>query len=442
VQVSCTRAEKICALRHSRLFCAAAQYTGTDIAAYCNRTGLNRANGVTMERIRRHCIVIGLLCACVSGTAAAGPREQAKQLHDRLTGTPANEALLTELATLISNSGARDAALRAMQEDAFYDVTLKNFVMPWTNEEQDAFAPLNDYVATVIGMTRDDVDFRQVLTADLIYAGNTAALSNGGYSVPPVSASSNAHYQALENQRVPLQDYLVPRLQSAVYGIPSAATAGVMTSRAASMAYFVAGTNRAMLRFTLMHHLCRDMEQLHDITRPADRIRQDVTRSPGGDSRVFLNNCVGCHNGMDPMAQAFAYYNWDGEEGSGDGQLQYSDDNVQPKYLINASNFPFGYVTTDDRWNNYWRAGPHSNLGWSPSLPGSGNGAKSLGEELANSEAFAMCQAQKTFRTVCLRGPTSPSDVSQLESMSSSFRNNGYQLKSLFADAAVYCMGE
>ena len=65
-----------------------------------------------------------------------------------------------------------------------------------------------------------------------------------------------------------------------------------------------------------------------------------------------------------------------------------------------------------------------------------------LGEELANSEAFAMCQAQKTFRAVCLRGPTSPADVSQLEAMSSNFRSDGYQLKSLFADAAVYCMGE
>ena len=429
-------------LRHSRLFSAAAQYTGTDIAAYCKSNQTNRVNGVTMERKRRHYIVIGLLFAFVSAAVSAGPREQAKQLHDRLTGTPADESLLTELADMIADNNAEGAALRAMQEDAFYDVTLKNFVMPWTNEEQDSFAPLNDYVATVIGMARDGIDFRQVLSADLIYAGDTSALSSDGYSVPAVSATSNAHYEALENQRVPLQDYLVPRLQSSVYGLPADATAGVMTSRAAAMAYFVAGTNRAMLRFTLMHHLCRDMEQLHDITRPADRIRQDVTRSPGGDSRVFLNNCVGCHNGMDPMAQAFAYYNWNGEEGTGAGQIEYTDGNVQPKYLINSSNFPFGYVTEDDRWDNYWRSGPHSNLGWSPSLPGSGNGARSLGEELANSDAFAMCQAQKTFRAVCLRGPTSAADVSQLESMSNNFRSDGYQLKTLFADAAVYCMGE
>ena len=34
-----------------------------------------------------------------------------------------------------------------------------------------------------------------------------------------------------------------------------------------------------------------------------------------------------------------------------------------------------GYITPDDRWDNYWRAGPNALLGWSPSLPGSGQGA-------------------------------------------------------------------
>ena len=395
-----------------------------------------------MERKHIQILVTALLGVCLGSVASAGPREQARQLHDRLTGTPASDALIQELADLIDAGNAEAAAERAMQADAFYDVTLKNFVMPWTNEEQDVFAPLNDYVATVIGMARDDTDFRQVLSADLVYVGDMTRLGADGYSIPAPSAASNAHYQALEEQRVPLQDYLTPTPQSTLYPIPASATAGVMTTRASAMAYFVAGTNRAMLRFTLMHHLCRDMEQLHDTTRPADRIRQDVTRSPGGDSRVFLNNCVGCHNGMDPMAQAFAYYNWSGEEGSGNGQIEYSAGQVQPKYLINANNFPFGYVTPDDRWDNYWRAGPHSNLGWSPALPGTGQGAKSLGEELANSEAFASCQAQKTFRAVCLRQPDSAADLSRLDSMTNRFRNNGYRLKDLFAEAAVHCMGE
>ena len=111
------------------------------------------------------------------------------------------------------------------------------------------------------------------------------------------------------------QTQIVSTTQSGVIRVAGAATAGAMTTRAASEAFFVAGTNRAMFRFTLINHMCMDMEQVHDTSVIPDRIRQDVSRSPGGDSRVFLNNCIGCHAGMDPLAQAFAYYNFNATTG-------------------------------------------------------------------------------------------------------------------------------
>ena len=33
---------------------------------------------------------------------------------------------------------------------------------PWTNEEENAHAPLNDYTATIIGMIRDEVPFNNM----------------------------------------------------------------------------------------------------------------------------------------------------------------------------------------------------------------------------------------------------------------------------------------
>lgn len=385
--------------------------------------------------------------AAFAAVAPANERDQAKRIHDRLVGTPPSEALLDTLEAM----DPRDAAELAMTQDGFYNITLKNLATPWTNEAADPFEPLNDYTATVIGLVRDDQDFRQVLYANLVYVGDSTSLSDDGYSVPAASASSNAHFEALEQQAVPLQDYLVAESQSLVYGTAAEAAAGVMTSRAGAKAFFVAGTNRAMLRFTLMNHMCRDLEQVKDTSLPADRIRQDVTRSPGGDSRIFMNSCVGCHSGMDPLAQAFAYYDWSGEEGSDEGQLIYngtgtvdpdSGSRVQGKYLINANNFPYGYVTPDDHWDNYWRLGQNANLGWDDGLAGSGNGASSLGRELAHSEAFASCHAQQVFETICLRTPASAEDVSQVESMTANFSGNGYRYKDLFADAAVYCMGD
>src|SRR5690606_7114074 len=254
-----------------------------------------------MKRLNR----VTALALCLGGLimaseATANARDQAQRMHNRLTGTPATDALLTTMASLIDAGQTREAALLATEQDGFYNVVLKNFATPWTNRDRDVFAPLNDYTATVIGLVRDDRDFREVLFADLVSTGDQGALSALSHTdIPAPSGTSNAHVEAMEAAHVPLQQGLTPRSQSSLYRLPADAPAGIMTSRAAAKAFFYAGTNRAMLRFTLMNHLCHDLEQLKDATRPADRIRQDIARSPGGDSRIFLNNCIACHAGMD-----------------------------------------------------------------------------------------------------------------------------------------------
>jgi len=240
-------------------------------------------------------------------------RRQAKRIHDRLTGVPATNAVITTMESLLAGdpvNGGRLAADEAMKNPAFYNVTLKNFAAPWTNEEQSVFVPLNDYSATVIGMIRDGRDFREVLYGDIIYTGNNSTA---------YSDNNNDHYIELENLGPVAGDLsnsliLIADLQSNVTGTGLAnqsATAGVITTRAAAKAFFVDGTNRAMFRFTMMNHLCTDLEPLKDVSRTPDRVRQDVTRSPGGDSRIYLNNCVGCHAGMDGLAGAYAYYDYD-----------------------------------------------------------------------------------------------------------------------------------
>ncbi len=361
----------------------------------------------------------------------AGPREQARRIHDRLAGVPPSEAVLAQMQADIQGGNPVAAANRAMDNSAFYSVTLKNFAAPWTNRDQSVFVPLNDYTATVIGMVRDDVPFNTLLSANLVYVGT-------GGGVPAYSPNNNSHYEALEDQNADLQARLVQTTQTAVSGLPDAATAGVMTTRAAAEAFFIAGTNRAMFRFTMLNHLCRDMEQVMDTSRSPDRIRQDVSRSPGGDSRIFLNNCLGCHTGMDPLAQAFAYYTFDPDQ----GRIQYTPGVVQPKYFNNDTTFSPGFRTPDDQWANYWRAGQNALLGWDPASPGSGAGARSMGAELANSVAFAQCQVEKVFRNVCLRSPVDAADRAQINSITSSFRSGGYLMKQVFAESAAYCMGD
>jgi hypothetical protein len=380
-------------------------------------------------------LLLAILALSVT-PALAGSREQAKRLHDRLNGAPPSQAVLDAMQTKIDGGDAKGAALLAIDNPNgnFYSIVLKNFVTPWTNTDQTAFAPLNDYTATVIGMVRDEVPFNTVLSADIIYVGKT------GLGLPAYSSSANDHYVQMEAQALNLRDVLVSAQQSATTGIPAAATAGVLTTRAAARAFFLAGTNRRMFRFTMINHMCTDLQQVMDITRPTDRIRQDVSRSPGGDSRVFLNSCVGCHSGMDPMTQAFAYYDYVDNTTTDNGALQYTPGTVVGKYFHNNTTFPAGYVTPDDHWDNRWRSGQNALMGWDPNQPGSGNGAKSLGAEFGSSDQFAQCQVQKVFKTVCLRAPSDAADRSQVSTTVGHFKQ-GYSLKSVFAETAAYCMG-
>ena len=374
-------------------------------------------------------VAIALLL-CSASIALAGPREQAARIHDRLAGVPADESTLDAMqATLPGNPTA--AANIAMNNPNFYAVTLKNFAAPWTNRDQNPFVPLNDYTALVIGMVRDNVPFNQILSANMMYVANGVS--------PAPSPGSNAHFEALERRmRDPNfnQSELRQATQTEIYGTPAGATAGAVTTRAAAEAFFVAGTNRAMFRFTLMNHMCMDLEQVADTSIPPDRVRQDVSRSPGGDSRVYMNNCVGCHAGMDPLAQAFAFYDFDETAGA----LVYDPSQVHEKYFNNDTTFADGFVTPDDAWHNHWRQGQNALLGWNQSLPGQGTGAKSLGEELAGTQAFAQCQVKKVFKAVCLRDPD-VGDAPQINTMTSTFQG-AYNLKQVFADAAGYCMGE
>jgi hypothetical protein len=372
--------------------------------------------------------------------------DRARRMHDRLAGVPPGEdpipgssppeSVLERMARHIGAGRADLAAEIAMQDPAFYNVVLKDWVTPWTNEDMTVFAPLNDYTATVIGMIRDDVPFNLVLSEDIVYTGAN------GLVTPGYEHTSNDHYLALQEQGIDLSDpaNLVRRTQSGLPGaqVSENEAAGVITTRAAAEAFFPAGTNRAMWRFTSINFLCRDLEQTTDITRPGDRIRQDVSRSPGGDSEIFLNTCFGCHAGMDGLAGAYAYFDWDEDQ----QRMVHTPGVVQEKYLINGNTFPAGYITTDNSWINYWREGSNSLLDWrGPS--DRGFGAKSLGAEIAATRAFSVCQVEKAFEQVCFRPPKDQDDRDAIEAIADEFEAGGvYSMKGVFADVAEHCMDE
>ena len=380
-------------------------------------------------------LVITLMSVMFAISAVhAGPREQAKRLHDRLAGVPLSSVVLDSMTTKIQNGDTIGAAYEAMENPAFYNATLKDFSTPWTNRDGSVYSDLNDFSATVIGMIRDDVLFTEVLSGNIVYIGSADASNNEAYS-----QTNNNHYEELQQRNVNLGDSnnLIQTQQTSLPGnvLPAEATAGVMTTRGFAESFLVAGTNRAAVRFASVNFLCKDMEDLRDITARPDFIRQDVTRSPGGDSNIFLTDCLTCHAGMDGLAGAFAYYDFDEEN----LQIAYTAGSVQPKYLRDSDVFRFGHETTYDGWINYWRSGPNAYLGWQGT--GSGLGAKSLGVELASTRQFAECQVKKTFEKVCYRPPNGAVDHQLVEDVATVFQSNNYSMKRVFADTAAYCMG-
>ncbi|MGH8200626.1 MAG: hypothetical protein ACREVO_09730 [Steroidobacteraceae bacterium] len=395
-----------------------------------------RRDGVARRATCGAC-VFALLATQAAPPAFAGAYEQARRIYERLDGVPPSSQVLQTMANDIINKTNGDGLLAAAvvattpaTAPDFYDVTLKEFINPWTNRNQSAFVPFNDYTATVIGMIRDDVPFNTILSANVLYTVNAPNL-------PPPSAANNDHYATAEAHGVDFSTALTATTQTAVYGTPAQGVSGIWTTRAGAAAYFVLGTNRAQFRFTMLNYLCHDMQLVMDNTRPTDRVRQDVARSPGGDSRVFLNNCAACHSGMDPMAQAFAYYDFN----TTTNQMVYTPGQVQPKYVKNPQNFPWGFVTPDDTWHNRWRSGPNADLGWASNLRGSGEGAAALGQELENTTAFANCQVVKVFQTVCMRAPTSSADQTTVANIQALFVQSNYDLKQVFQKSAAACAG-
>jgi hypothetical protein len=379
-------------------------------------------------------LVLAVLCASVATGAFAGPREQAKRIHDRLVGSPPAAATLDALAAKVAAGDALGAALDATANPAFYNTTVRELATPWTNRDRSVYADLNDSTATVIGMVRDDVPFDQVLYEDIVYIGSNAA------TAVPYGQADNNHYVDLQQNRVDLSNTanLVRRTQSGRPGaaIAAAQTAGIMTTRGFAEAFLIAGTNRAAVRFATLNLLCMDMEDFRDVTAWPDRIRQDVSRSPGGDSNLFLNDCLGCHAGLDGLAGAFAFYDFDDTA----AQLVYTPNAVQPKFLKDANTFPFGYATLGDSWINYWRSGPNAFVGWNGA--GSGAGAKSLGQELASTRQFSECQVRRVFEKVCYRPPNGAADLQAVTTIANGFEANNRNLRRVFAETAVYCMGE
>ena len=156
----------------------------------------------------------GMLSVILVLPANAGDSEQARRIYDRIAGVPPTAQEIIEIESAMAgtnascsgytlngqiDAAAECAAFLAMENKNFYNVTLKNFVAPWTNRDRSVFVPLNDYIATVIGLVRDDEPFNELLSRDITYFGRPGVVPTGP------AANNNRHYEELEANNVDLK---------------------------------------------------------------------------------------------------------------------------------------------------------------------------------------------------------------------------------------------
>lgn len=444
-------------------------------------------------------LMIGMSGAVGAPVASADDTSRAVRLHKRLTGLAPSPATTKKMVELLGQDKAYEAALIAIDgEDAggdkqsgFWNIVLKDFFNRDFNKD-GLKMPLNDGIALGIAMTRYDKDFRGYLYENLTARGANwdPALDNytANGRADPVrlpAPDSNAHYEQLERRGADLKKDLILVPQTTPQFDPTAMwaghgdayPAGVLTTRAFASVYYLAGTNRAAVRFSLKNYLCADIEEWHDTTIPDNEVRRDPDRTPGDDPSVYRTKCAGCHAGMDPLSRAFAYLDWDANarklvftkplkdtpfdkvqcarennqlvaEVTLNANSSYEDKlqcAVAEKYLNNKETYAEGYVVKNDNWMNQWTDGHNARAGWAVKRGEKiyGTGPKQYGRMLAQSREFARCMPQRALKHLCLVKDFENRVVQdKWERLTEDFVESGYKMKEMLAAAATMCLGD
>ena len=366
-------------------------------------------------------------------------RSQVSFVYQRLTGglKPAHTDLNTWTAKFMASPDKKAALLAVAEEaikiDAFYSVTVLNFAQQESNKDRalsDDPGALSDLTATIVGMVRDEKDYRSILYDDIVYIPDGATYSSGN------NKAYDALATAVKNGSASLSDSLKETTQTAVTGLPL--QAGIFTLRGFGSTFYEAGTSRGPVRFSFINYICRDMEKLSDINVNSNSIRRDVDRAPGGDAANFVNECRGCHFALDPIAGAFANIDFiPPSKPLDDAAIKIS---TLPTDKTNRNNtvFPEGMKVVDDSWVNNWFASEVYKGLWDGTKP-KGKGIKEFGEMIASTKMFPDCMAERVFHNVCLGDAVKAGERLTIEGLSAGFVKSGYNMKSLMKNAAVEC---
>ncbi|MGE0615080.1 MAG: hypothetical protein AB7P04_05540 [Bacteriovoracia bacterium] len=362
------------------------------------------------------------LDAALIGNLAQTPAEAyAHRLYIRLTGGPANpsQPRFRRVLKLVTEQKYFEAAAQVVETENFLNVRTRNFAAPFTSKDGSPLEPFNDMQALMIGLVRDGLDARLLLTGNLRYSAYAS------FGLPAVSRANNDHYLKFDEKSLSLLTDLErvdKQWEDLNVGI------GALTTRAWAKLQYEAGTNRRALRESFNLFLCAPIESWKMRGVPDSFVRRDVDRAPSGNPANYQNTCRNCHALMDSMAGAFAHFDYV------DNALAYINSGVAAKYNQNGEVYPPGYVTSDSSWMNLLDYNTAVDFGWRTEKIG--ESLPEFANMLANSSAFSRCMVKKVYTEVC-GGTIAEHAPGLLDPMVKDLEANGYNLKRLFTKTAA-----
>lgn len=415
------------------------------VAIYCKELTANDIFGAAYKVVEAPLFQIPL------GLNITAQHKKALEIFNRITGTKTSlsNPVIDEMVQKLNTNDPVGAAALVTNDPNFYNITLKDFAVQMSNRDETVQAPLNDFAATIIGATRDNLNMKLLLTENITYMADSTKAAVPSNLVNDLLRSNN-HYEALTAERYDLSQVLVRTTQKLFDGtraVDNPSPAGLLTSRQWLAAHSIAGTNRRPVEFAFRQFLCKPLEMVADSSGPDNVVGRDIDRFPGGSHTKYTTTCRACHTIMDGFRPAFSRFTFsnnfvkhsfvvpnltaaNADENTSVGMIQ-NPPYVAKKYNHNSEVFPGGKEVKDDSWVNNANLGSNkSTFGWTKT---EGKGIREFGQLLADSKQYPNCLAEKVFISVCKRAPSSI-DKKMLDAAAQEFSSaaRNYNLKFLF----------
>ena len=441
-----------------------------------------------------------------SGAVSPEHKSTAVLLHNRITGAPPTAETLAEMVKLLQQQKHEEAALLATEAPAFYDIKLLNMFSAWSNVDANIDAGLNDMIATLIGMVRDDVPFKEALYGDHLYVlgkysdestyrekeiseyvfeqfayyeATEEDIFSGGRH-PNYRVHSNSHYARHIANVLNLKDLLhdVKQSDSQNYAVRVGVKkmpASQYTERRHST--FANEDTVYLLYYEPVAALPR--KAIAGILSTRGFAKAYYSAGTNRRATAFVLKYFLCHD-MHMLHDTGIKHDFIRRDvdrrPSGDANIYeekcagchagmdalsgwnvYYDFGKQPIGYSIGEQLLYDPQQVNKKINkNDLGGGGHvpqddsfTNL-WTEgqntilgwSSTTSGTGAKEWGKMLAESEAFASCMATQAFEQICMGKPEIKEERAAVDKMAEYFVTNDYSMKKLFAATAVSCLLE